>query len=36
MSGMTLGISRDSEGNPQKAQLFDISEGVAEGNLKCV
>lgn len=33
MSGMTLGIVKDSEGNPVKAELFDISEGVAEGNL---
>jgi len=33
MSGMTLGITKDNEGNPSKAELFDISEGAAEGNL---
>jgi len=27
MSGMTLGIKKNSEGNPIKAELFDISEG---------
>ena len=33
MSGMTLGIKKDAEGNPIKAELFDISEGTAEANL---
>lgn len=33
MSGMTLGIKKDADGNPIKAELFDISEGTAENNL---
>jgi hypothetical protein len=33
MSGMTLGIVKDSDDNPTKAELFDISEGKAEGKL---
>lgn len=33
MSGMTLGIKKNSDGNPIKAELFDISEGEVEGNL---
>ena len=27
MSGMTLGIKTDNNGNPIKSELFDISEG---------
>lgn len=30
---MTLGIKKDADGNPIKAELFDISEGTAENNL---
>jgi len=30
MSGMTLGITLDSEGKPIKPELFDISEGDAD------
>ena len=33
MSGMTLGIKKDADGDPVKAMLFDISEGTAENNL---
>ena len=33
MSGMTLGIKKDADGNPIKAELFDITEGTAEANL---
>lgn len=33
MSGMTLGISLDAEGRPVRPELFDITEGEAEGNL---
>lgn len=33
MSGMTLGISMDSEDRPVRPELFDITEGQAEGNL---
>lgn len=33
MSGMTLGIRKDANDNPIKAELFDISEGEAENNL---
>lgn len=33
MSGMTLGIVKDSQGRPLRPQLFDITEGEAEGNL---
>jgi hypothetical protein len=29
MSGMTLGIKKDGDGKPIKAELFDISEGTA-------
>jgi hypothetical protein len=36
MSGMTLGIVKDSEGRPEKPQLFDISDGEAEGKLSWV
>lgn len=33
MSGMTLGIVKDSQGRPLRPELFDITEGEAEGNL---
>lgn len=33
MSGMTLGISKDSDDKPIKPELFDITEGEADKNL---
>ena len=33
MSGMTVGIKKDANDVPIKAELVDISEGVAESKL---
>lgn len=33
MSGMALGIRKDADNNPIRAELFDISQGQAEGKL---